>query len=297
MKISVVIVNYNYSSFVSSAIQSVMDQSHPADQVIVIDDGSNDNSVEVITSFLKHPTIELHEQKNSGQLAAIRAGINRVKGDWAFLLDSDDEWRTDHLEQAHAFILGNPDVALYFSNHQETSGKPIFRSKWPAGKFGPCSGLVAANGTRMGTISSTLGLRADVARDALSFDCSIDQKWRMRAEDCLIFGASLSGVIAYYNSVPTVRYRIHSDNSFAKMVHTKDSAEYLSNKSEIFTYWFERRGINLGSLSDLVSQEYSDHEHNRLNPVIRRRSRRLIKSLSGNGILNRLKKMISTSKG
>lgn len=297
MKISVVIVNYNYSSFVSSAIQSVMDQSHPADQVIIVDDGSTDNSVEVITTFLKNSTIEFYEQKNSGQLAAIRTGINRIKGDWVFLLDSDDEWCTDHLKQAHAFITEHPDMALYFSNHQETSGKPIFRSKWPAGKFGPCSGLVAAKGTRMGTISSTLGLRADIARDTLSFDCSIDQKWRMRAEDCLIFGASLSGVIAYYNSVSTVRYRIHGNNSFAKMTHSKDSAEYLGNKSEIFNYWFERRGINLDSLLDLVSQEYSDHEHNRLNPVVRRRSRRLIKSLSGSGILSRLKKMISTARG
>ena len=295
MKISVVIINYNYAEYVPLAIQSVLNQTSPPDQIIVVDDGSTDNSANVISSLVENSNVIFHRKMNGGQLSAVRSGIKLAEGDWIFFLDSDDEWTPDHLQQARHCIAGNPDVSLYFSNHQETAGPPIFRSKWPAGKFGPCSGLVAATGTRIGTIESTLGLRADKARDSISFDHLIDEKWRMRAEDCLIFGASLSGAIAYYNPEQTVNYRIHGNNSFAHKDRSQEEQQYQLNKNELFIYWSNRYGISSETLQRLISTELNAHTHNIKNITLKRRSRRAARALFRKAILVHLKKIISKS--
>ncbi len=293
LKLSVIINNYNYSSYLELAIHSVIGQTRYPDEIIVVDDGSTDNSLEVIQKAIQNTDIKLHRKKNGGQLSAVRAGLNEASGDWVFFLDSDDEWEAQHLEEACKSIEQNPDVSLYFSNHQETAGLPIFRSKWPSGKFGPCSGLVAATGIRTGSIASTLGLRIDKARCAISFDPSIDRKWRMRAEDCLIFGASLSGAIVYYNPNSTVKYRIHDLNSFAHKDQSQTIVEYEKNKKELFHYWLEKYAININSLDSLISNELSIYNHNWINYVLRRRSFRAIRKFKMKKILDQLSNYFS----
>ena len=275
MKISVVIINYNYAEYVPLAIQSVLNQTSPPDQIIVVDDGSTDSSANVISSLVENSNLIFHRKVNGGQLSAVRSGINLAEGDWIFFLDADDEWKPDHLEQSRHCIAGNPDVSLYFSNHQETAGPPIFRSKWPTGKFGPCSGLVAATGTRIGTIESTLGLRAKLARESITFDTLDDNQWRMRAEDCLIFGASLSGAVAYYNPAATVSYRIHGKNAFANE-HQSDSWQYLQNKKELFENRISHYEISMTSLHKVILKQLRENQQNRSSYAMRRRSARAI---------------------
>lgn len=277
MRVSAIIINYNYAAFLERAVRSVAAQTRPADEIIFVDDGSTDDSLARLETLRSEfPSLRVHSQANGGQLAAVRSGLNRARGDWVFLLDSDDEWREDHLEQAEARLVAHPEVSMYFSGHRESSGPPLFRPKWPEGAFGPCAGLVSATGIRVGTIESTLGLRTAVAREALSFDPLIDQEWRMRAEDCLIFGASLSGAVAYHNPAQTVLYRVHGGNSFA---HTDQSAKvrrYEENKARLFAHWRERFGVDAMRPYDLIFSEWRDHPRNRRNGALRRRSARAL---------------------
>lgn len=275
MKISVVIINYNYAEYVPLAIRSVLNQISLPDQIIVIDDGSTDNSASIISSLVDNSDIIFHRKENGGQLSAVRSGVNLADGDWIFFLDSDDEWHSNHLSNAKECIEGNPDVSMYFSDHRETSGTQLFRSKWPEGKIGPCSGLVAVTGTRIGTIESTLGLRANLARASISFDTAVDNQWRMRAEDCLIFGASLSGAVAYYNPAPTVSYRIHGKNAFANN-HQSDSRQYLQNKKELFDYWINYYRISKNELNKLILSQLRESQQNRSSRALRRRSARAV---------------------
>lgn len=256
---------------------SVMNQSRKADEVIVIDDGSTDDSLRVLERIsLKFPKILIHSQPNGGQLAAVRSGIEQATGNWIFFLDADDEWLPDHLFNAHKILKHHIDVSVFFSGHRESNGPPLYRSKWPNGAIGPCSGLVAATGTRVGTIESTLGIRCDLARKIMAFDRLIDQKWRMRAEDCLIFGASLSGAISFYHSDQTVIYRIHGKNSFANTNQNNNSVQYNSNKDFLFDVWFEKFKVDINNLDELIYHEWKLHKHNQKNHQLSRRSARIL---------------------
>lgn len=86
--VSVVICNFNYAHFISDAIESALAQRVPVLEVIVVDDGSTDDSVDVALRF--GPRIRLITQPNGGQLAAYNSGFAQASGDVVIFLDSDD---------------------------------------------------------------------------------------------------------------------------------------------------------------------------------------------------------------
>lgn len=96
---SVVIPLYNKRPHVGRAIQSVLAQTVPVREIIVVDDGSKDGGYEYVES-LGDPRIKLHrrDRPGPGGYAARNAGIERATGDWIAFLDADDEWLPDHLE-------------------------------------------------------------------------------------------------------------------------------------------------------------------------------------------------------
>lgn len=85
--ISVIINNYNYAKFVGRAIQSVLDQSYPKVECIVVDDGSSDDSISIINSYNR---IKIISKTNGGQTDAAIAGLALATGDLIFFLDADD---------------------------------------------------------------------------------------------------------------------------------------------------------------------------------------------------------------
>jgi glycosyltransferase involved in cell wall biosynthesis len=282
MKFSVIIINYNYANYVAEAIQSAFSQTWAGTEIIVVDDGSTDHSVDVISSIQEsHPELKLASQSNQGQLAAIRKGTELATGDWFFYLDADDTWLPNHLSNAAEIISKHPDITLYYSNHTESHGDPIFRSKWPEGKFGPCGGLVAARGTRTGTITSALALRRDEAYSALFFACDIDAQWKMRAEDCLIFGASLHGAIIYYDARLSMIYRIHGQNAFANVDPTTQKAIYDASKAQLFSIWMKNFGLHQEALAEQVLRDFCVLKENRSNWVLQRRFASVLMRLEG----------------
>ncbi|MBV8888080.1 MAG: glycosyltransferase family 2 protein [Alphaproteobacteria bacterium] len=88
MLVSVVITNYNYERFVGAAIESALAQTWKALEIIVVDDGSTDNSEQVLARYADRVTII--RQANGGQAAANNTGLARSAGQLAFLLDADD---------------------------------------------------------------------------------------------------------------------------------------------------------------------------------------------------------------
>lgn len=95
-RVSVVINNYNYERFLRQAIESALSQTYEKTEVIIVDDGSTDGSVDIINEYSERATIIL--KQNGGQASAFNAGVSRATGDLVLLLDSDDYLFPDAVE-------------------------------------------------------------------------------------------------------------------------------------------------------------------------------------------------------
>lgn len=90
IKITAVIPAYNAEKYIGRAIDSILRQTHPVDEILVVDDGSTDNTADVVRSY--GDKVKLLSQENGGVSAARNAGIQAAAGDWIAFLDADDEW-------------------------------------------------------------------------------------------------------------------------------------------------------------------------------------------------------------
>jgi len=113
LQISVIIPVYNREQSLGRALDSVLKQSSAADEIIVIDDGSNDQSARLVEQH--YPQAKLIQQHNKGVSAARNSGIRAARFDWVALLDSDDEWLPDKL-------------AMIRQAHREHSNEVLFHS-------------------------------------------------------------------------------------------------------------------------------------------------------------------------
>lgn len=114
IKVSVVIGTYNHGRYIADCIQSVLNQTYKQFEIIVIDDGSTDNTADVVRPFLDKITY-IH-QKNSGRAASRNAGIRQARYDWVAFLDADDLWDENKLEKQVAAVTAHPEIDLLVTN-------------------------------------------------------------------------------------------------------------------------------------------------------------------------------------
>ncbi len=112
--ISVVIPNHNRSHLIGRAIESVLAQSLPAQEIFVVDDGSTDSSCELVSS--RYPGVTLLKQEHRGVSAARNLGIRQANCDWIALLDSDDEWLPSKLEKQFSAWEKQPAYRVIHTN-------------------------------------------------------------------------------------------------------------------------------------------------------------------------------------
>ena len=114
MQISVVIPSYNRLPSLIRAIESVLDQSDPVDEIIVVDDGSNDGTAAHIAQ--NYGQIKLIHQSNRGVSAARNVGIRHASYAWIAFLDSDDSWQAQKILQIRNAYRQNPEFRLFHSD-------------------------------------------------------------------------------------------------------------------------------------------------------------------------------------
>ena len=112
--VSVIIPAYNCESFIGHAVQSVLEQHHRDLEVIVINDGSTDNTVQALAPF--RDRICLLQQKNAGAAAARNAGLRVARGELVAFLDADDWWVPSRLSVQLAALKSFPAAGMVFSD-------------------------------------------------------------------------------------------------------------------------------------------------------------------------------------
>jgi glycosyltransferase involved in cell wall biosynthesis len=113
--VSVVIATYNYGRFLSEALRSVLAQTFQNFEVIIIDDGSTDDTAHVAASFLGDPRIRYHRTERQGQPRAKNTGIRLTTGPLIAFLDADDVWLPGKLERQLALFAKNPELGVVYS--------------------------------------------------------------------------------------------------------------------------------------------------------------------------------------
>lgn len=111
-KISIVIPTYNSARFIGDALNSVIAQKIDNLETIVVDDGSSDNTREVVKSFGKE--IKYLWQENRGAAAARNVGIKAAGGEWIAFLDSDDCWDPNYLNNFSSIVKNSVDIGLFY---------------------------------------------------------------------------------------------------------------------------------------------------------------------------------------
>ena len=114
---SIVIPLYNKVNYIEDTIKSVLNQTFTDFEIIVINDGSTDNSETKVLGF-KDSRIQLYSQENQGASVARNLGIENAKYDYIAFLDADDLWMTNHLETLKTLIQNFPNAGMFASRYE-----------------------------------------------------------------------------------------------------------------------------------------------------------------------------------
>lgn len=115
--ISIIIPVYNKQDTIANTIQSIFDQSYQNFEIVVVNDGSTDNSSEIVSSFYD-PRIRLINQLNAGVSAARNNGIRKAKGELIAFIDADDEWHREYLSRQIELIGNYPGCQVFATNYK-----------------------------------------------------------------------------------------------------------------------------------------------------------------------------------
>ncbi len=121
--ISVIIPTYNSAKYICEAIDSVLCQSYSDYEIIVIDDGSTDDTKTIIETC--YPAVKYFYKKNSGVSAARNLGISMAKGEFIAFLDADDRWLSQKLEKQTALFMEDETLGLVFTENSFFNGLDI----------------------------------------------------------------------------------------------------------------------------------------------------------------------------
>lgn len=122
--ISVIIPTYNRENFLGRAIRSVLRQTIACSEILVIDDGSTDQTAALVSSLREHSAIPIYffYQENMGPAAARNFGILRAQSELVAFLDSDDHWRKDKLAQQQKAMKESPGYLISYTREQWLRG-------------------------------------------------------------------------------------------------------------------------------------------------------------------------------
>jgi glycosyltransferase involved in cell wall biosynthesis len=116
-KVSVIIPTYNSAEYITEAIESVLRQKHKDIEIIVVDDGSIDNTKEILKPYIESKSIKYIFQANKGPGAARNTGIRVAEGEFIAFLDSDDLYLDNALSKKVDLLMRYPKISLVFSDY------------------------------------------------------------------------------------------------------------------------------------------------------------------------------------
>jgi len=209
--VSVVIVNYNYARFLRQSIESALGQAYRSVEVIVVDDGSTDGSVEIIRGYGERirPVFKV----NGGHGSCVNAGFAASRGDLVMFMDADDCYLPGAIREVVEASRGGAALIHFRLNIIDGHGRFIAEYPWPRVRLdsGDVTPILASRGTFNCMVSTGNAFRRDVLKRLLP----LDEKEFVRAPDgYLVHTVPFYGVVAAIEK-PLGCYRMHGGNDSA----------------------------------------------------------------------------------
>lgn len=249
-KVSIVIPVYNMASYVGEAISSALDQSFNDLEVIVVDDGSTDETPDIARSF--DDRVRYLRLEHSGVANAMNAGIAASHGEYVNVLDADDTLCPDATRTEAQLLDANPNVGFVYGRTQEVDadGRPLRIRNYPKTACGLQHSRQAIKRLLRGNVivSSTVMFRRSCFEESGGFrqQCVPGEDWglwlRMLAHHDIICSRR-----------PIARYRIHGESLTAGF----NLSDYEASHSRILRNLFE--GGEIGRHNDLRDYAYAAH--------------------------------------
>ncbi|MFB8790300.1 MAG: glycosyltransferase family 2 protein [Potamolinea sp.] len=261
MKTTCIIDCYNHESFVVEAVNSLKNQTVKFAEIIIVDDCSTDNSAKVLKDkYANDDQITLIlKDKNQGQLAAFNDAFLASTGDVIFFLDSDDLYQPTYLEEALNVYETNKDCDFIFCQPERTGElapdvKPS-KIKSSVYDYGYSAASVFYLRRWVGDATSTLSMRRRILSKILPLPYI--EEWITRADDCLVYGASIAGARKFFLNKPLVQYRFHGNNTV--FTFNFDGSHYLYKRElsldRLFSLMYQRMGYKM-DLAELAVMEF-----------------------------------------
>jgi hypothetical protein len=203
MRVSIVIDNYNYEAYVARAIDSALEQTHPDVEVIVVDDGSRDASMEVIRRYSDR--VRVIDKPNGGQGSAYNAGYARATGDVVIFLDADDWLYPQAAAQIVAVWRQGVSKVQYRLDMVDKAGKLLGRQVPREMHDKNALELLSAFGTYGSPPGSGNAFHTSYLRQVMPMD---EKAWRIGADSVPILLAPAYGEVVSVMA-PLGAYRLH----------------------------------------------------------------------------------------
>lgn len=235
---SVIVANHNHAVLVGRAVESVLGQDYPAAlrEVIVVDDGSTDDSRERLEAWRGHESVKLVFQENRGQTAAFAAGLLQAQGDYICLLDADDRCHVDKLAEVARHIASldtNPDQ-LFLCHDLDildgADGAPV-----PGGwfevigqqRFGPLLHISAAHHFFPFAVTSGMVYGRQLLQRIMAQVPTWE--WRMGSDAVLGHSAMIFTGEVHYLQKRLGSYVVHGGNNLASIENGRFRAKPVWN--------------------------------------------------------------------
>lgn len=218
---SVLIPAFNHAAYIGDAVASALDDGGDTVEVVIVDDGSTDDTPKVLESFNRDPRVHLHRQENRGAHAALNRLLEMARGATCFILNSDDAFEPGRIDALTDYLDHNERdvVACSFINLIDGDGAPIGLKHawrdlppWPPASGPPHlndlddPGLALLQSNWAATTSNVAFRRSLVGTGLRFLPLRYTHDW-----DFLLGAASMGGIGLIES--PLVRYRVHQANT------------------------------------------------------------------------------------
>jgi len=251
--VSVVIPVYNVEMYIEEALDSVLAQTYKNIEIIVVDDQSPDNSIEIIQERYSDSRIRIIRQKNRGLAGARNTGIRNAKGRYVAFLDSDDFWQADKLERHVQVMQCNTNVgvsfcsSLFVNEKSQSLGRlqaPKKKANYQA-KDIFCRNPIG-NGSvpviRKGILEQVAFESNDKTKEGIPYAQYFDESLRQSEDvDCWTRIAILTGTDFHFIDQPLTNYRLNNEGLSANVEKQFETWMHLLNKLEKYAPSFAQQ--------------------------------------------------------